>query len=321
MKAYAEGTSRVLLFPNPAPQRTVTPRDEEWPSQLDELGPEGIPRRLYFCGRPLPATEKVVAIVGTRRPTVAGVEIAESLAKGLAEAGFTVVSGLALGIDAAAHRAALEAGGSTVAVVGCGLDVNYPKHNEALRRKLDELGTVVSEHPPGTRPLPRHFPLRNRIIAGLSKGVVVVEGGPKSGAIITARIALDVDRHVFAVPGSARNALAAGPNELIRTSQAALVTSVEHVFQELAPGEVWDGPPDPMHGRAPALEQEETCVLFALDDMPVSIGRVAEVADVPAGAATLALARLEVRGYARRRGAGYEISGAGARVRGLLARS
>lgn len=314
------GTShKVRLFRDPAPQRQISRRDHEWPAVLDELGPHTVPERLYICGRPLRADHRTIAIVGTRRPTVAGVEMAESLAKGLAQAGYTIVSGLAMGIDAAAHRAALEAGGSTIAVVGCGLDVNYPLRNERLRRKLDELGTVVSEHSPGTPPLAHHFPLRNRIIAGLGTGVVVVEGGHKSGALITARVALDANRSVFAVPGSARNAWASGPNELIRTSQAALVTCVEHIFEELAPGEVWDCPPDPVHGRPPELEQDESAVLFALDDAPSSIGRVADAASISGGAAGLALARLEVRGYALRRRAGYEISGAGARVRGLLA--
>ena len=312
------GSQKVVLFRDPAPQRQVGRKDAEWPAQLDELGPHLVPEKLYVSGRPLPTRDRTIAVVGTRRPTVAGVEMTEALAKGLAQAGFTVVSGLAMGIDAAAHRAALEAGGSTVAVVGCGLDVNYPQRNERLRRRIDELGTVVSEHSPGTRPLPHHFPLRNRIIAGLSDGVVVVEGGDKSGALITARMALDANRSVFAVPGSARNPWAWGPNELIRTSQAALVTSVEHVFQELAPGEVWDGPCDPMQGQPPELERDESAVLFALDDMSASIGRVAETASVSTGAAALALACLEVRGYALRRRAGYEITGAGARVRGLL---
>jgi DNA processing protein len=168
--------------------RVVAPGDDEWPSQLSELETCKRLRRLYAVGKSLDCGPKTIAIVGTRRPTAAGIEAAEMLASGLAQAGFTVVSGLALGIDAAAHRAALAAEGSTVAVLGCGMDVDYPKRNVSLKRQIAARGTLLTEYPAGTNPTPFTFPERNRIIAGLSMGVVVVEGGVKSGALITARL-------------------------------------------------------------------------------------------------------------------------------------
>jgi DNA processing protein len=305
-------------FEDTVPSRRVGPGHPEWPPLLDELGPHRASDRLFVAGRPLPTDGRTVAVVGTRRPTAGGVEMAVELAGGLAQAGFTVVSGLAVGIDAAAHRAALECGGTTVAVLGCGLDVNYPVRNEKLRKKIEFLGTLVSEYPAGVPPAPHHFPSRNRIIVGMSSAIVVVEGTHQSGALITARIGLDANRHVFAVPGSVRNRMATGPNELIRTSQAALVTEVEHIFEELAPSLVWQRPVDGVNPAAPQLEEQEARVLFALDDTPAGAEAVGRASGLEPGAIALSLARLEVRGLAVRRVGGYEITGAGSRAREAL---
>ena len=174
----------------------IHPGDPEWPARLSELGPHRRPAALHAEGEGLRSELPFVAVVGTRRPTGAGVEAAERIARGLAEAGWVVVSGLAVGIDAVAHRAALDAGGTTVAVLGCGLDVAYPARNVALRRRIAEQGTVLTEYPAGTRPARRNFPERNRIIAGLCLGAVVVEGSLRSGAMVTARLALDMNRSV-----------------------------------------------------------------------------------------------------------------------------
>jgi DNA processing protein len=253
--------------------------------------------------------------VGARHATAAGVEIAETLARGLAEAGCTVVSGLAVGIDAAAHRAALQAGGHTIAVLGCGLDVDYPATNRALRRQIAQRGTVVSEYPHGTPPHAWHFPARNRIIVGLSSAVVVVEGTVKSGALVTARLALDANRGVFAVPGSVRNAMATGPNELIRTGQAALVTSVEHIFEDLAPHLVWRDSVEEIRPVTPALSDEDIAVLAALDDQPLTTDRISMQTGLPSGKVALILSRLEIRALAHRGYMGYSIASAGARAR------
>lgn len=291
--------------------RLIAPGSPEWPPSLDELGPLAPPRALHAEGVELDPTRPAVAVVGTRRPTAAGAEAARRFARAFAEAGLVVVSGLAVGIDAAAHEAALAAGGHTVAVLGCGLDVDYPRRNRALRHEIAVRGTLLTEHPPGTPPRPAHFPERNRIIAGLVRGVLVVEGGERSGAMITARYALDANRDVWAVPGSLRNPYAAAPNHLIRTGQAALVTEPAHVFHELAPGLV---PAAERTGAVP-VDPADLPVLHSLDDVPVLAGHVARLTGLTVGGVGLSLARLEVRGLARRRGAGYEITEKGARAR------
>lgn len=299
--------------------RCIKPGDGEWPASLNDIGPHDPPRRLFVQGKPLEAGETAIAVVGTRRPTAAGIEAAEQLTRGLVEAGFTIVSGLAVGIDAVAHRTALQVGGNTIAVLGGGLDVDYPSKNRNLRNKIRELGTIVTEYPEGTRPAAHHFPLRNRIVVGLSLGgVLVIEGGLKSGALITARIALDSGRNVWALPGSFRNPMASGPNELIRASEASLVTNVKHICDEAAPSLVWH---EGVRARPLALESltaEEKKVLAVLDDVPLSPDRLIRLTDLDGGKAALAVSRLEVRGFALRRGGGYELADAGARARALL---
>lgn len=295
--------------------RLIAPTDPEWPAKLDQLGPEA-PRSLHAAGRRLDPTREVVAVVGSRNATMAGIEAAEEITAGLAQAGFVVVSGMARGIDGVAHRVALEEGGTTIGVLGCGIDVVYPPQHASLRRRMLDHGTLVSEHPAGTPPHARHFPERNRIIAGMARAVVVVEGALKSGALITAQKALDADRDVFAVPGSIRNAVATGTNELIRRSGAGLVTNVNDLFEELAPDLAWRQPLD-LKGmkRAAELDAEERTVLLLLDDAPVTPDRLAGVATLDPGLIRFVLSKLEIRGLATRRPAGYVISGSGAAAR------
>ena len=296
----------------------VVPGDGGWPELLDELGPARAPARLFCRGLPIPE-QPLVAVVGSRRPTVAGLDAARTLSTGLVEAGYGIVSGLALGIDAAAHEAALAADGYTIGVLGFGLDVTYPRRNARLKERIQKHGTLVTEFPTGTQARAAHFPQRNRIIAGLSVATLVVEGGFKSGALITARYALDANRSVFAVPGSFRNPMSAGSNELIRRSEATLVTEVTHIFDELAPRAVWDGAPRlSLEPRAVALEDDEARVLTLLDDSPTSADRICRELRAGVGAVALALSRLEVRGFALRRGNGYEITTAGARARAAV---
>jgi DNA processing protein len=175
-----------------------------------------------------------VAVVGSRSPTPAGRENARDFARALAASGLAVVSGLAAGVDSAAHHAALEAGGLTVAVLGTGVDVPYPRSNAALHARIAEAGAVVSEYLPGTEPAQFHFPARNRIIAGLALGTLVIEAAERSGALITARLATESAREVFAVPGSIHNPLARGCHRLIRDG-AGLVESASEVIAALAP--------------------------------------------------------------------------------------
>jgi DNA processing protein len=173
-----------------------------------------------------------VAVVGARSATPQGVRNAEEFARSLSEAGLQVVSGLALGIDAAAHRGGLAGPGGSLAVIGTGADRIYPARNEALARQLAEEGAVVSDLPLGSGPLAHHFPRRNRIIAGLAKGVLVVEAAVQSGSLITARLAVECSREVFAIPGSIHAPLAKGCHQLIREG-AKLVESAAHILEEL----------------------------------------------------------------------------------------
>lgn len=297
--------------------RTISCGDPEWPEALDRLQTYQPPRSLFLEGRRLEPEPAAVAVVGSRRPTVAGLETAADIARGVAEAGFAVVSGLAMGIDAAAHQSALDVGGYTIAVLGCGLDVDYPKRNRRLKRQIATAGTLLSEYEPGVMPHPAHFPARNRIIAGLSDAVVFVEGSERSGGLITARIGLDENRHVFAVPGSVRNPLAKGPNELIRTGQAGLATCVQHVLEAVAPGLVWGEPGDRSFGE-PFVNPTEAAVLLFLDDAPTPIDRVCTALDSSFGEVAMALAALEVRNFVVKRRGGYALTEGGARVRRRL---
>ncbi len=194
------------------------------------------PLVLYVRGDGKLLSRHAVAVVGTRKPSAYGSSVAHRLAHDLAERGLVVVSGLARGVDSAAHRGALEAKGRTVAVLGSGLDVLYPRENKRLAEKIIETGAVISEFPLGTGPTPQNFPIRNRIISGLSLGVVVVEAAEYSGSLITARLALEQDREVFGVPGNITSAQSFGPNHLIKQG-AKLVDQWMDVVEEF-PAEV-----------------------------------------------------------------------------------
>jgi len=297
-----------------AETRIVAPGAEEWPDRLSELGGIRPPRKLYVAGRLLDPGAPCLAVVGTRRPTAAGIDVARKITGGLAEAGMTVVSGLAVGIDSAAHCAALDAGGSTVAVLGCGLDVDYPRRNRVLKDRIIAGGTLVSEYPAGTAPHRHNFPARNRIIAGMVMGVVVVEGAVTSGALVTARLALEANRSVYAVPGSTRNPMAAGPNELIRTSQALLVRSVEDVFEDLAPQILATVRCTSSTTTPPRVGAAEADILRTLDDTPVAVDEIAHATGRSPGRVAVVLAAVELRGLAARRRGGFCITEAGGRA-------
>ncbi len=266
----------------------------------------GSPPLLYLSGRPMPRQAPALAIVGARRGTAAGRETAGVLATDLAGLGATVVSGLALGIDAAAHAASLDAGGFTVAVLGCGTDVVYPRANAGLQRRIVERGCLVSEFPPGTAPRRQHFPRRNRIISGLALGVVVVEAGLRSGSLVTARHALEQGREVFAVPGSVHNPLSRGCHRLLREG-ATLVEGI---------GDIVNGLPDwsfsasaggvgGRQRRAIPVPGRLSRVHDALEHAPVEIDRVVARSGLPAAEVMAALVELELLGHARNEAGGY----------------
>lgn len=253
------------------------------------------PSLIYVRGDLRPA-EPAVAVVGSRRATATGRVVTERLAAGLAASGVTVVSGLARGIDAVAHRAALDAGGRTIAVLGCGLDVAYPPEHAGLMEAITRQGCVVTEFPLGTPPLRGHFPQRNRIIAGLTLGVVVVEGDERSGTLSTAGYALDEGREVMAVPGSVLNPLSRAPNGLLRQG-ATLVESAEDVLVAV-------GLPLPSRrmeqasGMTPP-EGSPAVVWQAVGTEPTHIDQVAQEAGLPVAEVAALLMELEVRGLVR----------------------
>ena len=213
-----------------ADRHIVTLDSEAYPGLLRQI--DDPPPFLFVQGSVAALQMPQVAIVGSRRSSVDGREAAASLAAGLARAGLTICSGMAAGIDSVAHQAALAVGGCTVAVLGTGVDVIYPAGNAGLAREIAGNGALVSELPLGASPLAGHFPRRNRIISGLSLGVVIVEAALRSGSLITARLAMEQNREVFAVPGSIRNPLVRGCHSLIRDG-VTLVESPEQVIEQL----------------------------------------------------------------------------------------
>ena len=271
--------------------------DPRYPRLLREV--PAPPPVLYVRGALLPEDETAVAIVGTRRSTAAGREMATNLGEGLAGTGVTVVSGLARGIDAVAHQAALAAGGRTIAVLGSGPDVIYPPEHRHLAEQIIEVGAVLSDYPPGRPPDAPNFPARNRIISGLSLGVVIVEAPERSGALITADFAADQGRDVFVVPGSPLAAASAGSNRLLRDG-ARPVLSADDVLADLR-----------LAGRAEAatvqqalpLDDEERRVLSVLSAEPQHIDEVALLANLPVATVGGHLVVLELKGLAKNAGA------------------
>jgi len=211
--------------------RALTWHDDDYPPRLKQIYDK--PPLLYVKGEILPRDERSVAVVGTRRPSAYGRETARKLTSEIAAGGVTIVSGLARGVDGVAHSAALDAGARTIAVLGSGVDVIYPREHAALAERIQENGAVVSEHPVGARPDAQNFPRRNRIISGVTLGTLVVEAPEGSGALLTARHALEQNREVFAVPGSILSASSRGANFLIRDSAAKLVTQGADIMVEL----------------------------------------------------------------------------------------
>jgi DNA processing protein len=234
------------------------------------------PLVLFVEGTAAALSLPQLAIVGSRNPTQLGRDTAQQFAQHLASAGLSITSGLALGIDAAAHRGALAAGGSTVAVLGCGLDLVYPREHAALARAIAASGALVSEMPTGTPPLRQHFPRRNRLISGLSVGTLVVEAALQSGSLITARLASEQGREVFAIPGSIHNPMARGCHRLIRQG-AKLVETADDIFNEL--GALLEGlragvrveAPDAQEDSGPALDKDYEILLDALGFAPAGI--------------------------------------------------
>ncbi len=279
--------------------RLVRYSDAAYPERLRAI-PDP-PPVLYVRGSPEAAGRAAVGVVGSRAPSEYGREMTRLLCGGLASAGIAVVSGLARGIDGEAHETALSRGGGTVAVLGSGVDVLYPPEHGDLCRRIEERGAVLSEHPLGTRPLPHHFPARNRIISGLSLGVVVVEATERSGSLITARWALEQGREVFAVPGPAGASRSRGPHRLIREG-AKLVENLADIIEEIAPQLAAVPPPvaaaDPGETASGPFRVEGPAgaILRDLETGPLQMDDVIHRAGLPSQEVCALLLDLELQG-------------------------
>jgi len=288
--------------------RVIVPGDGEWPGQLDDLGPVR-PLALWVRGGGNLADlcRRAVAVVGARACSAYGEHVAASMGAALANRGWTVVSGAAYGIDAAAHRGALAVEGATIAVLAGGVDVVYPAAHDRLLDRVRADGVVLSEVPPGSRPTKVRFLKRNRLIAALARGTVVVEAGLRSGAAHTAGQAGELLRSVMAVPGPVTSAMSAGCHELIRTKNASLVTDALDVL-DLVGDLGSDAAPVRRGAQQPHDDLDETH-LRVLEALPVSraaeAGSIARVAGLDLPVVLRCLARLAERGQAERRESGW----------------
>lgn len=281
--------------------RLVTIADPEYPVNLRQIYDP--PPVLFVRGAFQPRDQRAVAIVGTRRVTPYGRLVSETLARDLAARGITVVSGLAVGADAAAHRGALTATGRTIGVLACGLDVPYPRDTMEIREQAVLRGAVISELPLGTPARPPRFGARNRIISGLSLGVVVTEAPERSGALMTANLAANQGRQVFAVPGSINSEFSRGTHDLLRDG-ARLVASVEDILDELQLPEVETTPQ-----AAPGVEEaaadegltgDERSILHALSLQQRHVDDIIHSCNLPSSSASVGLLTLELKGLVRR---------------------
>lgn len=317
--ATRAASAREIERVHAAGARIVGLADEEYPALLREL--YDAPLFLIAKGRPL-GTAPAVAIVGARRATAYGLDVARRLAEGLADAGVVVVSGLARGIDGAAHEGALQGRGATVGVLGCGIDVVYPPEHGELADRIVATGTLLSERPVGAAPLPGHFPARNRILAGMSRGTVVIEAAERSGSLITARLANESGREVFAVPGRIDSPLSAGAHLLIRQG-ATLARHVDDVLAEIVPAlraraVPAPGSEDSASTAAAGAGPTAALVLRTLAAGPASVDEIIQSSGLPAAEIIASMLDLELRGAVRDVGGRqFQLTGRFAGVPGL----
>ena len=284
LKTIPDGSS-VVAFTEPA-----------YPSRLKNI--PNPPPILYYKGLISIFDRPTLAVVGSRRPSDYGLRMASKLVGELASAGVVIISGMAYGIDGAAHQAALEAGGITAAVFGCGLDFIYPPGHRTLASRIEQSGCLISEYPKGTKPERFNFPVRNRIVAGLADGVLVIEAGEKSGALVTANLALDQGRDILAVPGSVENEFSHGPNWLIKQG-AVTVTSAKDIFENFG----WHHPEAP---KAPdviltKLPKDELLIYEQISIQPLHLDELGRKALLTPGKIAEALLNLELKGLIMRK--------------------
>jgi len=286
--------------------KVVTWEDESYPLALRNIYD---PPPILFVKGDLPAEMQAVAIVGTRRPTPYGKTVARELARQLSSAGWWVISGLARGIDSCAHQGALECSGKTVAVLGCGIDVVYPRENLSLYRQIEKTGALVTEFPLGTPPEAGNFPARNRIISALARGVVVVEAAESSGALITANFALEQGRDVFAVPGPITSRLSRGPHSLLKEG-AKLVENAGDILEEY--GIEWEEAEKADRRKKneeapPDFSEAERSIMGQLSLEPVAAEELTAKTGLSAAEVNASLALLEIKGKVKKLPGGWYI--------------
>ncbi|HEX9917321.1 MAG TPA: DNA-processing protein DprA [candidate division Zixibacteria bacterium] len=270
--------------------------DEEYPKSLKNIYDP--PPLIFFRGEIRSEDQKAIAVVGSRKASSYGRMVTESLVEELASRGITIVSGLARGIDSISHQAALKAGGRTLAVLGSGLDIIYPPENRKLADGIAENGAVISEFFLGTKPEATNFPQRNRVISGLCLGIVIVEAGPKSGALLTARHALEQNREVFAVPGDIRSQGSKGTNELIKQG-AKLVSSVEDILVELNELTNASAKKERIERVEQDLPKEEKDIFKLLSIEPYHIDKISKELGLRSSEALSFLLSLELKGLVK----------------------
>jgi DNA processing protein len=305
-KEIARRISRKEFFPAPSKvlrslerwgAKMVIYKDPAYPDALKEI--HDPPMVLYLRGCDIPKKACFLAIVGSRGPTPYGLRVAENLSQGLARRGVGIVSGLARGIDSAAHWGCLGGHGFTVAVLGTGIDMVYPASNKKLFEDIAMKGAVITEFPPGTPPEPRNFPIRNRIISGLSRGVVVVEATMNSGSLITASVALEQGREVYAVPGSVQSFKSRGCHFLIKQG-AKLVENADDVLDELGMNYPHAAKTDTFKTPLSSpVEESERKVYDLVGDYPIHIDEIAREGKIEPSVVSAALMRMELRGLIR----------------------
>ncbi|MFC1823414.1 DNA-processing protein DprA [Thermodesulfobacteriota bacterium] len=277
--------------------RIITFADPQYPALLKEIYDP--PVLLYAMGQDIPPDAVFIAVVGSRHPTTYGVKAAEKIGEGLARRGLSVVSGMARGIDAAAHRGSLKGRGYTIAVWGTGIDTVYPESNRKLFEHIIQSGTVITECPMGTPPEPKNFPIRNRIISGLSRGIVVVEATKKSGSLITASLALDHGREVFAVPGSINSFKSIGCHFLIKEG-AKLVENADDVMEELGLNYKYALKKDTFNELPiPPMEASEKRIYELIGEYPVHIDQIAREGNLEPSQVSILLMKMELKGVVR----------------------
>ncbi|MFC1867221.1 DNA-processing protein DprA [Thermodesulfobacteriota bacterium] len=296
-KKYKGDPQRELRKAKSQGVRVITYSDPAYPRALKEIYDP--PMLLYLKGKDIPYTTTFIAVVGSRNATHYGLKAAEKIGQGLARRGLGVVSGMARGIDSASHWGCLRGLGFTIAVLGTGIDIIYPGSNKNLFQQITKKGTVISEFSMGTPPAPNNFPIRNRIISGLSRGVVVVEATKNSGSLITASLALEHGREVFAVPGSIESFKSTGCHFLIKQG-ARLIENSDDILEELGLNYPYKPKTDTFkQASMPPMDESERTIYDIIGDYPMHIDQIARHGKLEPGEVSSTLMRMELKGMIR----------------------